>query len=1000
MKRLFFIFFLIVFSPLTWAQKIDILGQVVEKSTGEPLAGTTVVLLQPKDSAQVTGANTDGEGRFKLPPVKKGLYIMRISYVGFQTKFQNLTLRKDLDLGTIELDEDATLMKEAQITAHVAQVEVKADTFVYNAAAFRTPEGAALEELVRKLPGAEVEDDGTIKVNGKTVSKIMVDGKEFFAKDTKMTLKNLPAKAVEKLKAYDRKSDYTRVTGIDDGEEETVLDLTVKKGMKEGWVTNADVAYGTQDRYSAKLNVNRFGDTQFLSVVGSINNVNDQGFPGGGGRRWGGGGGGIVVSKMGGATFAWENGKNEEEGGLLKMGGNVRYSHTNNTSETKTNSEMFLNGQRSTFTNSYNNNNNRNGNLNVNFQLEWKPDSLTNIMFRPNFSHSEGSNNGYNNSATFNEDPYAVGGMKDPLAEYLFMTPPLDSIRVNGNERYNFGDSYSNNVDASLQINRRLGKPGRNITLNLGGNYNYSSNNNYSRSLVNLFQRDSMYATYQDTHTPSKNYNVNARLSYTEPLSQYWNLQGNYQFQYRFSDSDRTMLTFEELAQMLKDAGVTHFTAEDLYTGAAIRQAGLDPSQMVVDWQNSQYATYKEYNHDAGLMIRFNKGENRLNAGFSMQPQTTDMDYRRGTVDTTVVRHTFNWSPRIDYRWKISNVSQLRVRFNGRMSQPSMTNLLEVIDSSDPLNISTGNPGLRSSWNNNLNLNYNGYYQEKQMGWVFSGWFNNTQNSIANATIYNPETGGRYSRPMNISGNWSIGTWMMFNTAIDKAKQWNFHTNLNVNYNNNVGYLSSNVSGNIFNPDGTVNMNAFRALFDERNLQKSMTKNTTLGQMARFNYRNDWLEVGVNGSYNYNHARSEQNKNANMDTWTFNYGGNVQINLPCGLTFSSDISQQSRRGYNDESMNTNELIWNAQVSQSFLKGRAATISVEWYDILRERSNISRSISATMRSDSWTNAIHSYVMVHFIYRLNLLGNKEMRQGMGMGGDFGRGGGFGGGRGGRF
>lgn len=1009
-KRIFsFIVLLVCMTFQVMAQKASVTGQLLEKSTSEPLVGATAVLLQQKDSVQVTGAVTDVEGKFVLQTSKRGNYILRLSYVGFITQYHNVTLTKEnphLDLSIIQLAEDAQVLKEAEVVARVAQVEVKADTFVYNSAAFRLPEGSALEELVRKLPGAEVEEDGTIKINGKEVKKIMVGGKEYFAGDNKMTMKNLPAKAVEKLKAYERKSDYARVTGIDDGEEETVLDLTVKKGMKDGWVINLDGGYGTEDRYAAKGNVNRFGDTQFLSIVGSFNNTNDQGFPGGGGRRWGGGGGGVVTSKMGGVTFAWDNGKKDDEAGLLKMGGNVRYSHSGNDNQSRSNSEMFLSSDRSTFSNNENKNLSRNGNLNLNFQFEWAPDTMTHIMFRPNFSYSHSDNDGRSRSATFNESPYKVGGLNDPLNEWIrLIGTPLDSILVNHNDRYTNGDGSSKNVDAWAQFNRRLGKPGRNVTFDVGGNYSTSENNNYSRSVVNLFRQDSLYGVYQNTNTPSKNYNIRGRLSYTEPLTPHWNLQGNYQFQYRFSDSDRTMMTFEHLVDTLIARGIPAnlITAEGLYDGSLLRMAGLDESQMVRDMQNSQYATYREYNHDAGLMIRYNKGENRFNAGLSFQPQTTHMDYKRGAVDTMVVRHTFNWSPRLDYRWKISNVSQLRARFNGRMNQPSMTNLLEVVDNSDPLNVSTGNPGLRSSWTNRFNVDYNGYNTERQMGWVLNTWFSNTSNAITTATIYNRETGGRYSRPVNIDGNWNIGTWMMFNTALDQKKQWNIHTHVSLNHANNVGFLSTNVNSNVLNEDGTVNLREFRALFDENKLTKSITRNLTLNQMLRLNFRNDLFEIGANGSYFYNHARNDQQVNANMDTWTFNYGGNVQFNFKWGMEFASDISEQCRRGYDDATMNTNELIWNAKLSQSFLKKKAATISVEWYDILRQRSNISRNISATSRTDSWTNAIHSYLMVHFIYRLNLLGNKEMRGAMDMpsGGPGGPGGGRGpGGRGGRF
>ncbi len=1012
MNRFQTLLILCLCSLVATAQKVTVSGVVMDGSLNEPMTGASVVLLQPKDSAQSAGISTDLEGRFKLPAVKAGNYIMRISYMGFQTYYRNIVLpknNKSINLGTITLQENSKIMKEAEVTARVAQVEMKADTFIFNADAYRMPEGSMLEELVKKLPGAEIDDEGNIKINGKSVSKIMVDGKEYFQNDTKMALKNLPSKLIKKLKSYDKKSDYSRITGIDDGEEETVLDLSVKKGMKDGWVGNFDAAYGTEDRYSGKANVNRFMDNSYLSVIGSRNNVNDFG------GRWGGGGNGITTSTMGGVTFAWENGKPEYTAGLLKLGGNVRYSSRDSESETRNNSEMFLPTGASQFSNSKNLGTNWSQNVNANFQVEWFPDSMTNILFRPNFSHSDGNSFSNNRSVTFNQNPFDAG-LTDPVEDYKEMKDE-NGIRVNGNERLNSGDNYSNNVNASLQVNRRLGVPGRNITLNVDGAYSESDNKSYSRSMVRYYQRtsDDLNADYQNTMSPSKNYNIQGRFSYTEPILKGTVLQLSYQAQYRFQDTNRDMLIYDKLEEALKDKDLTDVTAADLYYGTykgmSFESYGIDLTQLVRDTENSQYATYREFNQSVNLMFRHNsKLENgqefNFNAGVNWQPQRTDMEYeKRGRyIDTT--RHIQNWAPRLNFRWKISNTSQLRVRYNGRMSQPSMTNLIEVMDNSNPLYISTGNAGLKSSWNDNFNVDYNNYITEKQMGWYAGFRGDKTRRSISNATIYDTESGVNYSRPMNIDGAWSVRTWMGFNTTLDKEKHFNLNWSQSINHANNVGYISSKLdvgAQQFLYP--MVDMNGLFNYMSENNLlEKANTKSTDLGENLRINYRNDLLEVGVNGGMNYQHARNDMLKSGNRDTWFFNYGGNVVINMPWDMQFSSDISQQSRRGYDDASMNTNELIWNAQLSQNFLKQKNATVSVQWYDILRNRSSISRSLSATSRSDTWTNAIHSYVMVHVIYRFNLLGDKEARAagfgGMGMGGQGGRGGYGGGGRGGRF
>lgn len=1034
---------LMMFSAVAMAQKVTVSGKVLDGEVNEMMPSATVVLLKP-DSTQATGVVTDSKGVFTLPSVKVGDYILKASFVGYRAVFQNLTLTKDkkkVDVGTITLYDDARLMKEATVTAALAQVEVKADTFVYNADAYRVPEGSTLEELVRKLPGAEVAEDGTIKINGKTISKVLMKGKELFGNDKEAALKNLSAKMVDKLKSYERKSDYTRITGIDDGEEETVLDLTVKRGMGEGWVINADLAAGNARQdvvpnaprnlefpkplYSTMLNVNRFTDNlQFMAFFNRNNNN-------GGIGRWGGwgSGSGVTTNTMGGLNVTWTNGLQQYTKGYFEIGGNVRYSGRETENMSMSNSETFLSASSSSFSNSFNHSRSTNRSINADLRLEWMIDSLTTLTMRPNFSHSENKNWGDNTSVTFNADPYEI--TDNPLKDYdndaLFSG---DEIRVNSNVNKSHSLGTSNSGRINFQLNRRLMKPGRNIALDMNSNISHSDNESFSWADIKYYQTGKN--TLQDRYTvsPSKSWNIDTRLSYSEPLTDKLNLQLSYQYQRRFSDNDRSMYNLENLiGQSLSARGIdtygdnlmTRDILEQIYLSEGSPSAALDNminfADPTMDWQaftrdavNSQYATYKENNHNANLMFRYmNKLENgqelRLNAGASLQPQHTLMHYQKGAVDTTVTRTTINWAPRLDFRWKISNVSQFRINYNARMSQPSMTQLMEVTDDSNPLNVNTGNAGLRSSWANNFSAEYNGYKTETQTSWNVRAGYGNTKNSIASATIYDQNSGARYTRPMNINGNWNSWGNININSALGEKKYWNISNGVNLNYNYRLGYLSTNTDGDMskfIDPaTGRINMDK---LFAATPLNESATKTLGIGDNMRINYRytfpneNYSLEVSANGGFNYDHTRSTAQTNNNIDSWRFNYGGNATLMFPWSVTFTTNITEQSRRGYADKNMNTNELIWNASLQKSFLKDKAATIRVEWNDILHQRSNVSRAISEFSRSDTYTNNINSYFMVHFIYRLNLLGDKEARSMMrGMPGGEGRGGGWGGGRG---
>lgn len=960
------------------AQKISVSGTVMDGELNEPMASAAVALLKA-DSTLAAGVSTDFNGKFKLS-AKSGSYILRVSFMGYRTVYQNLTLSKqksNVTLAPITMNVNPVMLKGAEITARQSKVEMKEDAFVYNSSAYRVPEGSALEELVKKLPGAEVDEDGTIKINGKEVKKIMVDGKEFFNNDTKMAMKNLPTNIIDKIKAYDKQSDYSKMTGIDDGEEETVLDLSIKKGMNQGWMTNVDLGYGTEDRYTGKVMVNRFTDRLQLSLIGSMNNTNDQGFPGGGFRGFGGGSSGQVTSRMVGLNFDWENGKKDREAGALELNGNVRYSYRSTDNWSKVNSERFLSsGSSSSFGNSENRSLSDATSVNANFRLQWSPDSMTRIMFRPNFSYSKNNSNSDALSLTFNQDPYAF--VSNPLTDDLTQLF-ADSAVVNKNDNESTSDSESKSFDGMLMINRRLNSTGRNITLRLNGGYSDSKSTSFSKSLTNYFLQDAREDyNHQYNLNPSKSYNYSADLSYSEPIFTGANLQFSYKFQYRYSDSDRSMYSLDSLLAKAAD-GDEQFEQFLQYQADGFPLTflpGEDFLELCKNYRNSQYATYTEYNQEANAMFRYRLGDFKLNAGASFQPQKTYMDYQKGDLDTSVVRQVFNWAPRVDVRYKISKTSMLRFRYSGRAGQPSMTNLLDVVDDSNPLSISRGNPGLKPSWTNTFFMFYNNYIPDLQRGWVFHLNANIMNNNISTAMLYDEATGKTLSMPMNINGNWNSSGMIMFNSALGEKKYFNISTFTSARYNNEVGYVSSNADFK----DVYATITADEIL---KQTQKSTTRTWNLGERLNLNFRNDLLDLGVNGNINYQHARNDIQENANLDTYTFSYGASAIINMPWNMSLSTDLTEESRRGYNDASMNTNELIWNAQLSQSFLKGNAATVSVQWFDILRQRSNISRTLSALERRDTWTNAINSYVMVHFIYRLNLMGGKEGRAGMPMG-----------------
>ena len=909
--------------------KVKVSGRVLDVDTGEALVHATVQIMRSDTTGLVAGGVTSTTGAYSIQ-VPKGQWVMRISYIGYHNFTRALTIdgtKKEVQGGTVMMTPSSAMLQTATVTATMRQMEVKEDTLIFNADAFKTPEGSVLEELLKKMPGIEVEDNGTVKFNGKTVSKILVGGKEFFGNDRNMALKNLPTEIVDKVKAYDKQSDMARMTGIDDGEEETVLDLTIKKGMQQGWFGNADLAVGTEELYAERVMLNRFQDRTQYSLVGQNNNT---------------GGNGTTTTHMGGFNMALERGKWE-------IGGNVRYNGSKRDSWSKSSSQNFVT-TNSSFSNNFNDNLNKNRNVNGDFRIEWKPDSMTTLNFRPNFSFGNSNSKSQGLSATFNADPYDTENLAEGLTD-VEITNPLEQmelishdIKVNQNE--NSSRSKGNNVNfgGNLILNRRLNNVGRNFSIRLNGNYSDNESKNYSLSDVTYFQRnDSIDLTYRYRTTPNSSRNITAGFNYSEPLiAKTLFLQTNYSFNYQKRHSD----------------GKTYDMGDIEYLVDSIRAVGAGflpyDYNRFLDEDLSRYTDNENKINTLDVQLRWVNSLVNLNVGVRTEHQHQRVDYQYQGLDTIASRSFMRVSPTLNLRLRFSRQHTLRVTYRGNTQQPNITDMFSMTDNSNPLNIREGNPNLKPSFTNSLNIDWNNYLTTTLQNFNARLQFQNTLNNIENRTAYNEETGGRITRPENINGDWNMNGNFGFTTPI----YWDnltLSTTTSGRYQNNVSYIYQN-----------------------QQTLKNKVRSTTLGENLRVNYREDLWDVSLTGRLSYNHTRSVLVPTNNRDTYDFSYGFQGNYTFENGLAFSTNISMSSRRGYSSAAMNTNELIWNAQASYRFLKRRQATISLQAYDILNKRSNISRSISAMSRTDSESNAVYSYFMVHFIYRFNLWGTREGRQ----------------------
>ena len=465
-------------------RRLTISGQLFDAEFREPMMQATVQLFTTTDSTFVGGTVSDDKGIFIVQAPSNGTYKLKISSVGFQPIEREVTLRRNQnqELGALIMSTDAIMLKETVVTGRAAQVIAKKDTLVYNPEAYRTPEGSPIEELIKRMPSAEIDEDGNITINGKEVKKILLDGKEFMLGDTESALKNLPVSIIQNVKFYDQQSDQARITGIDDGNKETVLDFTIKRGMNRGYMTNLDIAGGTHHRYASRGMGSSFTDNTRVMVIGNFNNKDEN--AGWWNRR------GLNARKMLGTNLNYDDGKK------LKIDANFRWNHRDGDNVNEVAREDFYSQDYRTFTNNISSSLTRSNNWWGNVRLEWKPDTLTTLLMRAN--GNTGTNDGTTESsgATFSDDPYSY--VTDPLSADGIAAMNSLGKAVNYNKQASLTYGENRNFWAMLQLFRRLNARGRNVTLRLeASDTRYNSINSYA--MLHVRYRLNMFGGKKDT---------------------------------------------------------------------------------------------------------------------------------------------------------------------------------------------------------------------------------------------------------------------------------------------------------------------------------------------------------------------------------------------------------------------------------------------------------------------------------------------------------------------
>ncbi|MBR6043243.1 MAG: outer membrane beta-barrel protein [Paludibacteraceae bacterium] len=940
-SKLFTTLFLLLLTFAASAQKVTIRGSVLDRDNQEAVAYADVVAYLADDTTGKTAdvGITDEKGAFTLE-LGSGTYRVEVEYLGYKKSTQKLTVTGETatqNMRTIRLRPDAEMLEGAVVVAKAIAVQTKADTVEYNATAVKVPEGSNVEALLKKLPGAQISSDGKITVNGKEIKKILVNGKEFFSDDPQIALKNLPANIVEKIKSYDKQSDEARLTGMDDNDEEGVLDLKIKKGMMQGWMGTVKGGAGstiTQDiegdriRYDASVLLNRFDENQQISLIGQGNNINQQGYSErGGGPK--GSGNGINSTAMTGLNYVKDKNK-------IKYGGNAQYGFSKNDSKKKTLTDYKHKSLRdSVITTEHR----KRHNFGLDFQTEWKPTSLTTFQFRPNANYSK---------TEMDRDKQAWNYSNRSL------TGKSKTGTNTQNENLNLGGTLR-------YVQQFSAKKGRNLSVSTRINYSKSHTTKDDNSLFNTLEGQKQLPRHTLDNGHNESYNATA--AFTEPVSSHHLMQLRYTFNYR--NAHQSDYTYDSTDSLEAQIDSICSDVRNYYTG---------------------------HEMELNLQGKFTKLKYKVGFNWAPQRSTSTDAYRmlRGATDNKLGGEwqTNNFAPNLMLRYQFDKKHSLMLRYRGQASAPNIEYLQQYIDISDPLDLQMGNEDLKPTYTNRLNLRYNNYFSEMQSNLSANASFSNTMNEIGNEIRFDSTALGtrKITQKKNIDGfgSWNANAFVTYNTPLPNTP-FSLQANTQGSLNNKVGFVYNDDKGQ------SEENNTFTRGFNQK-LVATYSKDAydiSLFSSYGFSRKRDKLKQKSQKSNNPYEDFSIGGSLSVSLPWKLTLGSDFSYTNYKGYD-GLNSNERNKHVWNAE-ISRNIFKNNA--------GNVCLRWVDILNDTRTTSVNETGVSTVESTELWS--LGSYFMVYFTYKFNSFGNSAQQEKKGPGSfDFGPGGprpreGFGGG-----
>lgn len=931
-----FLFFFLLFRLSS--QTFSVSGKLSERNQS-PVIGASVILYSPSDTSFIKGTTSNENGDFVIDNVSSKTYLLKIAYLGFADYFKTISVTENMNLNTIILKSGAKKLQEVTVETQAVMATQSGDTTSYNSKAFKTNKDANAEDLITKMPGVTVVD-GKVQAQGEDVKQVLVDGKPFFGDDPNSVLKNLPAEVIERVQVFDKKSDQSQFTGFDDGNTSKTINIVTKAQFRNGVFGRVYGGYGHQDKYKGGGVINRFKDKQRFTVLAMTNNINEQNFSSedllgvmssgsnnggrrnsGGGSRGGGRGGqnsseSFLVDVKNGIMTTYALGMNYSDnwGKRTTFSGAYFYNRTENVAETDLLREYILGGNNGLTYNENSSAKTTNDNHRMNFRLELKPDSVNSIIIQPKLSLQ--LNTGNNNL-------YGINKLSDTISD------------INNSYRTNLG-AY--NFSLPVLWRHSFAKKGRTVSLDLNPSYN-ASNGGSRLETFNGYYADSVYTDSIDQKSvlAKSGLNSTSNLTYTEPIGKKGFISANYILTYNFSDSEKS--TYNR-----NPSDYTFSNTDTLLTNI---------------FTNTYMA------HAAGINYRFQQEKFNFSLGLNAQQAQLNKEQTFPT-DFTGTRTFQSLLPNAQFQYKFNKNDNFRINYRSSNTPPTIDQLQDVINNSNNLQLSTGNPDLKQNFQNNVFMRYTGVNTIKSTSLfvMLGGTF--TQNYIGNSTIIaSSDTtvytnvflarGSQITRPENLDNYYNLRFFFNYSFAVKKLKS-NININAGCNYNNVPALINKQVNySNTTAPSF--------GLVISSNISEKV--DFTISSNSAYNIVANSLQSDLNSEYLNQTSRVK----LNLNPWK-------------GLVFTAEYNNQIYSGLSD-GFNQNISLLNGAIGYKFLKDNSADIRLFVFDVLNQNQSIQRNITETYIEDTQTNILQRYFMLIFTYNIKKYYKNEAKKPSGTG-----------------